>query len=142
MSMTDIEGLGFHTARDQVFLEGDPYDRIIVDIGGGETIEGIFWQERLSDIATGSSRFVTDRGARVGMTLQALRTLYPEGQVNIGSEEGGYFNFETPDNAFFQLDQTGVPATCFEYRGECPDLGAQRSIGYLIRDLSPAGQDP
>jgi len=139
MSAVEIEALGFPTERDQVIREGDAYDRVTVNVDG-ESIEVIFFDNRLADITTESTAFVTDRNARVGAALADLRALYPDGQVNIGPEEGGYFNFMTPERAFFDLDQTGVPDTCFDYRGECPDLGAQRSIGYRIRDLSGRGE--
>lgn len=139
MSAAEIDALGFPTTHDQVMLEGDAYDRISVDIEG-EVVEVIFFDNRLADITTASAAFATDRNARVGATLAELRVLYPEGEVNIGPEEGGYFNFETQDHAFFDLDQTGVPPYCFEYNGECPDLGAQRSTGYRIRDLSDVAE--
>lgn len=119
-----------------MFLEGDPYDRLTVVVGEGQEIVVILQGDRVGDIETASSVFATDSGANVGDTLSELRALYPSGRVNIGSEEGRYFNFETPDRGFFDLDTTGVPESCFDYRGECPDLGAQRATSYRIRDLS------
>lgn len=136
MTATDVAGLGLPQARDQVFLEGDAYDRITLIVGDNQTIEVTLQGERVGDIETASSNFATAEGAKVGDTLGELRALYPSGEVNIGREEGGYFNFETPEHGFFELDTTGVPDTCFDYQGECPDLGAQRSISYRIRDLS------
>ena len=136
MTASDIAELGLPTHRDQVSLEGDAYDRITVTVGDGEAIVIILQGDRVGDIETASSVFETANGASVGDTLSELRALYPTGEVNIGREEGGYFNFETPEHGFFELDRTGVPESCFDYNGECPDLGAQRSTSYRIRDVS------
>ena len=68
------------------------------------------------------------------MTLAELRRLYPEGEVNIGSMEGHYFNLRIARWAFFQFDPGQLPASCFEYRGICPDQGDKRSTSYFLRD--------
>jgi hypothetical protein len=136
MSAADIEALGLTVRRDTVVLEGDAYPRMVVEFENGDTVEVLFWQDRLSDLRTNAAELATDRGARVGASLRELRSIYPDGEVNIGREEGRYFNFETPEHGFFDFDTTGVPASCFDYNGQCPDLGDRRSVSYRIRDIS------
>jgi hypothetical protein len=137
MTVSDIEALGLPASRDQIFWEGDAYDRITLTVAERDTIEIILDGNRVGDIETASSSFATENGAKVGASLQELGELYPAGQINIGSEEGHYFNFETPDHGFFEFDTTNVPPTCFDYGGTCPDLGDHRSVSYRIRDMSP-----
>ncbi|MEQ1489553.1 MAG: hypothetical protein ABL932_03290 [Terricaulis sp.] len=128
----EVRGLGLPVARQERKGEGGEYTRLVVRFGDDQVVEADLYDERVADITTTSRAFVTDRGAHVGMTLAELRALYPEGRVNIGREEGGYFNYAIgPSPAgSFQLDERGVPETCFDYRGECPDLGAQQSVSY------------
>ena len=136
MSAADIEALGLPFERDTLLLEDEPYPRIVVEFERGGTIEALFFGGRLADLTTRAGRLATARGARVGQTLDELRSRYPEGVVNIGEADGRYFKFETPEFGFFDFETGGVPATCFDYNGACPDLGDRRSISYRIRDLS------
>lgn len=132
MTEAEIRALGFSVERQELEGEGGEYTRLVVRLADDQVVEADLYDEVVADMTTTSQAFVTDRGARVGMTLSELRALYPEGRVNIGREEGSYFNYAIgPSPAgSFQLGERGVPETCFDYRGECPDLGAQRSVSY------------
>lgn len=136
MTPGDVDALGLSTHRDQAYLEGDPYDRMMVTVDEGNTVEVIFLRNRVVDITTTSTQFTAHNGARVGNTLRELRQLYLQGRVYIGEEEGRHFTFQTGEGGYFDLSMEGVPASCFQHRGVCPDLGGQRSIRYRIRDLS------
>jgi hypothetical protein len=127
MSPAEVEALNLPIVRDEVFTEGDPYPRYIVDIGAGQTVEVLFWNGRAFNLQTASANMATVRGARVGMSLAELRDLYPDGKVNIGDAEGWYFNYQIERGAMFLFDVSGLADTCFEYRGDCPDLSDRRA---------------
>ncbi len=136
MSGAEIRSLGMDVVEDVVNLEGDDYVRFQVGIADDISVEVIFWGGRAVDLTTDAASFMTDRGAHVGMTLEELRRLYPEGQIFIGNEEGFYFSFQTtPDGAVFLFDTRTIPESCFAWRGECPDLSDRRAYRYFVRDL-------
>lgn len=133
MSTTDVEALGYPVMRDEPLWEGTPTLRLNVSIED-EVVEAWFYEGRVEILVTQSQRFATAEGARVGMTLGELRRTYPNGRVSIGNEEGGYFFFKTaPDGVSFEVDHAGVPDSCYEYQGRCPDLSAQRATAILVR---------
>lgn len=47
------------------------------------------------------------------MTLAELRHLYPHGHLNIGGEEGGYFNYSISRTGGFGFEMRTVPEGCF-----------------------------
>lgn len=136
MSEADIRALGLDFAREVAEGEGGEFVRITVNLGGGLLVVADLYGDRTDSLEIVSPVMTTERGAHVGMTLAELRELYPDGQVNIGSAEGRYFNLRIADGAFFQFDPSLLPDSCFLYRGACPGQSDQLSVSYFLRDYS------
>jgi hypothetical protein len=136
MSEVEIRALGFEHTREIAEGEGGEFVRIIVNLGDERSVVADLYDDRTGSLEITSPVLTTERGAHVGMTLEELRQLYPNGEVNIGSIEGNYFNLRIADGAFFQFHPALLPDSCFRYRGACPDQSGQRSISYFLRDYS------
>lgn len=79
-------------------------------------------------LSTTSPSFETQRGAAVGMSLERLQALHPEGMLSTGVEEGGWFAFRLDDiSGYFEFSLEGVSFECLRNQAACGDELKDRS---------------
>ncbi len=81
--------------------------------------------QTLVALSTASAGFVTRNGAHAGLTVRALKALYPGGKLRYGSGEGLYAAF-VADGLSFALDTAGIPDSCFTAATGCDARFADR----------------
>ena len=73
-------------------------------------------------LSTSSTAFETQRGGAVGMSLERLQALHPEGIVSTGVEEGGWVAFRLDEiSGYFEFSLEGVSFECLRDESACGD---------------------
>jgi len=136
MPIAELRALGHPYTTRSVNEEGDDYTEYSVRISASAEVIALDVDGRAIGVSTRSSSFSTDRGARVGATLEELQRLYPEGRLHIGVEEGHgfrFFSFRTRDrepSGIFYFDAERLPQSCFAPPRACPTAEAERAVEY------------
>jgi hypothetical protein len=135
MSAAEIEALGlaFETRSDN--QEGEDLVQYVLAAGDGAELIATMSDGAAVEVATTSPQFADARGAHVGMTLDELRALHPDGFFYIGNEAGDFMSYTLPEGvAVFAFDTAGIDAACFQPRRRCPTpLGSKRATRYFVR---------
>ena len=86
-------------------------------------------------ISTTSPSFQTDRGGKVGMSLEQLLTLHPDGIVSTGVEEGGWIAFRLDRiSGYFEFSLQDIAFSCLRDHRTCPSEFYERpAIRYWAR---------
>ena len=85
-------------------------------------------------IFTASPQFLTENGGRVGMKLSQLISLYPDGVISTGVEEGGWIAFRPHSlSEYFEFDLKNTEIECLrDYQNCSPDFYDRVAIGYWV----------
>ena len=85
-------------------------------------------------LSTSSTSFETQRGAAVGMSLEKLQALHPEGILSTGVEEGGWVAFRLDEiSGYFEFSLEGVSFECRQDEASCGDeLNERSAIRYWV----------
>lgn len=85
-------------------------------------------------LSTSSTSFETQRGAAVGMSLERLQALHPEGILSTGVEEGGWVAFRLDEiSGYFEFSLEGVSFECRQDEASCGDqLNERPAIRYWV----------
>ena len=88
--------------------------------------------ESITSIATVSSDFKTKRGAKIGMSLDQLSEVHPEGIISTGVEEGGWIAYRLEEfSGYFEFPVKDVELSCLRKPETCnPGFFNTPSISY------------
>ncbi len=135
MSRKDVETLHFPFMSSTINLEGEDYIKDEVRISVDFVIVALFWNDKVVELTTKSSRYRTKQGGRVGDILERLRRIYPSGRISKGQEEGLYFTFDTGvDDQVFIFDAEKLGRDCIVNGKRCHEpLSKTKSISLSVR---------
>lgn len=104
----------------------DPEASVIVSTAENSVVDSV---------STASQSFQTAQGGKVGMNLEELQRLHPEGVLSTGVEEGGWIAFRLDGlSGFFEFSLIGVEFSCLLDRKSCPpEFYTRPSIRYWAR---------
>lgn len=135
VSTDAIEALNLPFETEVSYGEGDEYLNYILTISTDASVTATTYEGAVVEVSTLSPAFENAQGAHVGMSLDELRALYPNGVFYIGAEAGEFMSFSLlPDGGVFSFDIAGIDAACFQPRRRCPTpLGPRRATRYFVR---------
>lgn len=89
----------------------------------------------VESMSTTSTSFQTDKGGKVGMSLNQLQGAHTEGIISTGVEEGGWIAFRLDDiSGYFEFSLEGVEFSCLQDRRTCgPEFFEKQAIRYWAK---------
>jgi hypothetical protein len=131
-----IKGLDYSYEVVNEEYEGIEYETYKIEIQPNvEVIASFDASNKVSKLETFSPFFRTSDGARIGMSLDQLREIYPGGRIYKGvSDAGLQFNFTGKfAHHVFMFDANKIGADCILNEKDCPaDFGALNSVGFYM----------
>jgi hypothetical protein len=102
-----------------IFEEGDPYHVYSIKGCRNSIVNASTFKDgTIIELTTISSLYKTDKGARVGYTVEQLQKIYPLGRIYIGNEAGPYASF-SHERMTFELDRSNIPSHCYQSKAKC-----------------------
>lgn len=128
MSEADLASLDLRHSAQEVLTQGEPTTVYWIELEPENLMAaGVDEDGCVFHIQSASPKVIVPGGGRVGMTLDALRSLYPEGFVSA---------MNTPEGRFVSF-YTGIQNTGFGFEPELTeDPGSMTAIG-MFADLEP-----
>jgi hypothetical protein len=133
MTPTQVEALGLPTKSRIVSYEDEKHEELVVSTPKGD-VEIYLLQGIVARLSTSSTQFHTKRGVFVGVTINELKALYPEGRLISGFGDGGYLNFILQsEGGVFEFSAEGLSENCLTFGEDCPaDFGVRRSVRFFL----------
>lgn len=135
MQRTALESLPYKFMTSKIRAEDEEYVVDTVYLGSNSTVDATFWDDKVTDLTVRSFGYENPQGAKVGDTIKRLQTIYPNGEIAKGDEEGPYFSFSTNvGGQFFRFDTEQVNHECLTEDRDCPpDIGKLQSMALSVR---------
>lgn len=138
MTESELNLLGYQFERSGVFLEGDTYTAIRLEISDGKHVECLIDSGIVDSISIKVSGILDENQIGVGSTLGRLREAYPEGELLVGDADGRYANFVNGTKVVFQMDQSNMEPACFEYEYDSCEIGPETKVVGIVVNAGPA----
>jgi hypothetical protein len=137
MTHDQVQALGIatnHIAQDAG--GGETVVREHLAIGGGQAIDAVYLRDVVISLSTSSSDYVAAGGGHVGLTLAAIRGLYPHGHFYWGQspDAGPFMNYDAGGGLSFAFNTDNLRPECLERQRRCPsDFEDKRVIMVVMR---------
>jgi len=135
MTHAQVQAMGIatnHIAQDAG--GGETVVREHLAIGNGQAVDAIYLRDVVISLSTSSPDYVAPGGGHVGLTLAAIRGLYPHGHFYWGQspDAGPFMNYDAGGGLSFAFNTDNLRPECMERQRRCPTDFEEKRVTLVV----------